>query len=169
MKIFFPAIGQNDVKIFEVQGLIYKRHGEDDEIIVTGYVDDIVIEQVYLAYSIYCSNNDSPLLDKNQVLHIHFCDYSSYKEGSSCALALYILLLSLGCNNQIKKSINVCATGELDLYGYVHEVGGIDEKYKASRNSNIDFFLSPTLIEEEKCFKIGHINDLEIFFKEWLI
>ena len=159
MKVYYPAISEENVGVFEVQGIILKGINKD-KVIVSGYVDDIVVEQVYLAYSVIYSKYGD-LLGEDKYLHVHFCDYSVFKEGSSCSIAVYILLLGLfGKIKGSSKDIKISSTGELDLYGNIHGVGGLNKKFIKSLDSQMDVFLSTEKFEESNSYKVVDVNEL---------
>jgi ATP-dependent Lon protease len=142
--IYIPAIGENDdVLSFEVQvSLLESDHANT---IVTGLIDDVILEGVSLALTILKTKREYNefLIDKR--VHVHYCDYSFKKEGSSSMLATYIaLFLAI---NKICINKKILVTGEIDLYGYIHAVGGIREKYEYFKSNNFDLFIVPKITE----------------------
>lgn len=136
MRVYVPAISENDVKVFEVQTAIK----DGDEVIVTGQVESNIVECVQVALSLL----DFSIIDiekelvQHKKIHIHFSDGSFYKEGTSVGLGIICSILSALDIIKTKKSALV--SGEIDLWGNVCCVGGIDKKLE---NQDYDYYVIP--------------------------
>lgn len=133
--IYIPAIGTKDVKAFEIQTVDIQNTKE--EIIVTGNIDEIIIEGVSISLSLIRKNN----LFKPRYMHIHYVDYDFLKEGSSAFFGTY-LSIYMALNN-IKTTKKILVTGELDIYGSVCQIGGMEEKYDFFTDNNYNYFFIP--------------------------
>ena len=72
------------------------------------------------------------------------------KDGPSAGTAITIAILSLLSKLKVKN--NVALTGEIDLNGKVHAVGGIDLKIEGGKNAGVNTILLPK--ENEQDFNI---------------
>ena len=139
MKIIIPAMNEKEnVKYFEIQCLVKKN--QNSEVLITGLVDESIVDTIHTFVSILEFN----VLGlggkiKNKKIHFHFTEGSFVKEGTSVGLGIALAYL-----NAINKSIFtngiILATGEIDLYGNVCEVGGVESKLK---KNNYDYAIIP--------------------------
>lgn len=87
-------------------------------------------------------------------LHIHCPDGGTPKDGPSAGLAITMGIISRLTNIPIKHDLAL--TGEVDLVGDAHEIGGLYSKITGAYNSDIKTVLIP---RENK-------KDLDIIFKK---
>lgn len=134
--MYVPAISENDVKIFEVQTAIK----DGDEVVVTGQVESNIVECVQVALSLFDFNiiDIEKELIEHKKIHIHFSDGSFYKEGTSVGLGIICSILS--ALNIIKTKKRALVSGEIDLWGNICPVGGIDKKFV---NQDYDYYVIP--------------------------
>ena len=92
------------------------------EFIVTGAIDSDMEQAVYI--SVTCLRQFHIYMPS--YIHIHFPDYSIIKSGISSSVGIFMCLYFLLKNIQLKYAYLV--TGELDIYGNIHEIGGMKEK-----------------------------------------
>lgn len=144
MKVFIPAVYQDLVDVFEVQCLA--RSSPSEEILVTGKVDASIIDSIQVAISIL-SYNTLKLRKPyhNKKYHFHFTDGSFAKEGTSAGLGIALSLLQavgyeLRCYDKLSQ---VLVTGEIDLYGDVYPIGGIEMKATLLKECNFDAIITP--------------------------
>lgn len=121
--IIIPAVNTDCI------GITLQVYYEDSDIkdspkefIVTGAIDSDMEQAVYIfatclrQFHIYMPS----------YIHIHFPDYSIIKSGISSSVGIFMCLYFLLKNIQLKYAYLV--TGELDIYGNIHEIGGMKEK-----------------------------------------
>lgn len=144
MKIFIPAVGEGDARIFEVQCLA--KDSTVEEIVVTGKVDASIIDSVQVAVSIL--SYDTMLLKRSyraKKYHFHFTDGSFAKEGTSAGLGIALALLQ--AMNYVMPNMDgfgrILATGEIDLNGDVYPVGGIEMKVSLIQQYKFDAIVMP--------------------------
>ena len=75
-------------------------------------------------------------------LHIHCPDTSTPKDGPSAGVAITLAILS--CLMEIPILNTVSVTGEIDLLGYVHKIGGVSEKVNGSIKAGVKTVILPT-------------------------
>lgn len=167
MIIDVPAISsKNDVQSFSVQTLLYKNNLSEN--IVTGLIDDSILEVVQLSLSIlkyyYKLFNIDKDLIYNSNIHVHFSNGSIYKEGTSCGLAVFLSILFAFLEKDLSfYNQKFLLTGEIDLYGNILDVGAIDEKYLFFLKNEYDFFFIPNIknsIIDPKVIKVDNIKTL---------
>ena len=137
MKIFVPAINEHgDVKEFQIQCLVKKSIFS--EIKITGLVDESIVDVIRVLESIL-EFDILQLKTKNQKIHFHLTDGSFIKEGTSIGLGLMLAYLH-AIGRAVKLEGKVLVSGEIDLYGNVCEVGGIEKKLK---NGTFNYAIVP--------------------------
>jgi ATP-dependent Lon protease len=87
-------------------------------------------------------------------LHIHCPESATPKDGPSAGLAITTAIISRLINVPIRH--DVAMTGEVDLLGKAHEIGGLYSKLQGALNAGIKTVLIPK--DNEK--------DLDIIFKK---
>ena len=75
-------------------------------------------------------------------LHIHCPDTSTPKDGPSAGVAITLAILS--CLMEIPILNTVSVTGEIDLLGYVHKIGGVSEKVNGSIKAGVKTVILPS-------------------------
>jgi ATP-dependent Lon protease len=86
-------------------------------------------------------------------LHIHCPEASMPKDGPSAGIAITTAILSRLCGVAVRN--NIAMTGEIDLYGNVHQIGGLDAKLEGAIKAGVDTVLIPhdNLEDYEKIIK----------------
>jgi len=159
-----PAIGEDDLKGFEVQCL--KFDNGNNNCIITGNVHDSIAELVYISLSIIRGNDIYFNLNNENLnnfdYHIHYTDTDIFKEGSSAGVATFLSIA-----NSIKKirgNLKIYATGEIDIYGNIHEVGGIKEKIEFFNKIDADIFFIPncsiSFKEQQRIKKVSNVFEI---------
>jgi len=146
MRISVPAINKNNkVAVFDIQTLLFTAG--TGECRVTGQVDISIEEMVQTALSHLRYNSAqyglSPGIFRKHDLHVHFTEGSYRKEGSSAGLGAAVVIMCEILKFKSKK-VSILASGEIDLYGGLLEIGGMREKlryFTASRQ--FDYFIAP--------------------------
>lgn len=148
--------------IFEVQTLIF-RNGSG-ECVVTGRVDTAIEEMVqavlsHLRYNSVYYHLPSGLFQNND-LHVHFTEGSYLKEGTSAGLAVAIGIMA-ELFKMKSKNLSLLATGEIDLYGGILEIGGMQKKLRYFSNSTkFDYFMAPAVNVSRSSNRIIGFNNL---------
>jgi ATP-dependent Lon protease len=126
----------------------------------TGCLGNVLKESIELAYTIAINilpnNIREDIFEKklSNSLHIHFGDGSTEKDGPSGGGALCVAIISRLINIPIYN--NVAVTGEIQLTGTIHEIGGLYAKICGAYESGIKKILIP--LENKK--------DLDLIFKK---
>ena len=118
-------------------------------LVITGQQGDVMKESIICAKTIAWNilsekkQNDiqSRLKESSFGIHIHCPEASTPKDGPSAGTAITIAILSLLTNLQVKN--NIALTGEIDLNGNIHAVGGIDLKIEGGKNAGVNTILLP--------------------------
>lgn len=104
-------------------------------------------------------------------LHIHCPESSTPKDGPSAGLAITIAIISRLCNIPIKNTVSI--TGEIDLQGKSHKIGGLESKLTGARRAGVTRVLIPRdnqqdyniiLQSMDEKEKESYIKDLEVIF-----
>jgi len=74
-------------------------------------------------------------------LHIHCPEAATPKDGPSAGLAITIAILSRLCHIKIINTIGI--TGEIDLNGKSHQIGGLESKLDGAKRAGITKVLIP--------------------------
>ena len=92
-------------------------------------------------------------------LHIHCPDAAMPKDGPSAGIAITSAILSRLCNVKIRNTIAM--TGEIDLNGKVHAIGGLDSKLDGAKRAGVTKVLVPKENEDDYNRIIENMNDKE--------
>merc|ERR1712138_70438 len=74
-------------------------------------------------------------------LHIHCPEASTPKDGPSAGGAMSLCILSLLTGIPVKNT--VAMTGEIDLNGSIHAIGGLDSKIEGAKRAGATLVLCP--------------------------
>lgn len=77
----------------------------------------------------------------NYGLHIHCPEAGTYKDGPSAGAAITIAIISRLCNIYINNKVAI--TGEIDLNGFVHQIGGLQSKIDGAIAAGVQKILIP--------------------------
>ena len=80
-------------------------------------------------------------------LHIHCPEASTPKDGPSAGITITTAIVSRLCN--IKVNNTIAMTGEIDLHGNVHAIGGLDAKLEGAKRAGVETVLVPKDNEED--------------------
>jgi len=92
-------------------------------------------------------------------LHIHCPDAAMPKDGPSAGIAITSAILSRLCNVKIRNTIAM--TGEIDLNGKVHAIGGLDSKLDGAKRAGVTKVLVPKENEDDYQRILDNLNDEE--------
>jgi endopeptidase La len=134
---------------------------------LTGQQGDVMKESMMcaktLAWNLIPKNIKKDINDEFEMigifgLHIHCPEASTPKDGPSAGIAITTAILSRLCGIPVKN--NVAMTGEIDLHGNVHQIGGLDAKLEGAIKAGVDTVLIPcdNLDDYEK-IKKRRLND----------
>ena len=77
----------------------------------------------------------------NWGLHIHCPEAGMPKDGPSAGITITTAILSRLCGIPVKNTIAM--TGEVDLHGKVHAIGGLNSKLEGARRAGVKLVLIP--------------------------
>jgi len=126
----------------------------------TGCLGNVLKESIDIAYTIAVNIIPKDIRDNifenklSNSLHIHFGDGSTEKDGPSGGGALCVAIISRLINIPIYNDVAV--TGEIQLTGTIHEIGGLYAKITGAFEAGIKKILIP---RENK-------KDLDLIFKK---
>ena len=90
-------------------------------------------------------------------LHIHCPDAAMPKDGPSAGIAITSAILSQLCKVKIKNTIAM--TGEIDLNGKVHAIGGLDSKLDGAKRAGVLKVLVPEDNEDDYNRIINNLSE----------
>ena len=73
-------------------------------------------------------------------IHLHCPEGATPKDGPSAGAAITLAIVSLLCG--IKVTNKVALTGEIDLNGSIHEIGGLESKIEGGKSAGVKKVLS---------------------------
>ena len=80
-------------------------------------------------------------------MHIHCPEAATPKDGPSAGAAITVAIISLLSNLPVNNL--VAMTGEIDLNGSVHPIGGLETKLDGAKKAGVKIALCPTLNGED--------------------
>ena len=109
---------------------VHKTIGENLDLLLTGSQGKVMKESMHCAKTLawnLLTEDEKSLLDwKNIKLHIHCPEAATAKDGPSAGVTITTAILSRLTNKKVDNTIAM--TGEIDLNGNVHAIGGLDAK-----------------------------------------
>ena len=97
--------------------------------------------------------------DGSYGLHIHCPSAAMPKDGPSAGIGITTAILSRLCNITVKNT--VAMTGEIDLHGNVHPIGGLDSKLFGAVRAGVKTVLIPKDNEDDYQKYIKKLNESE--------
>ena len=114
-----------------------------------------------LAWNLLTEEERQLIKDKNTFgLHIHCPEAAQPKDGPSAGVAITIAILSVLKSKQIDNMVAI--TGEIDLNGNIHAIGGLESKLEGAKQAGIRKVLIPEL-NKEHFDKISYTIETEQF------
>ena len=118
---------------------------------LTGQQGDVMKESMKVAKTV--AWNLIPLEIKNKIykdmeengnfgIHLHCPEGATPKDGPSAGAAITLAIVSLLCG--IKVTNMVALTGEIDLNGSIHEIGGLESKIEGGKSAGVKKVLYPS-------------------------
>jgi len=80
-------------------------------------------------------------------VHLHCPEAATPKDGPSAGCAITLAIVSLLTNIKIRN--DVALTGEIDLNGSIHEIGGLEHKIEGGKMAGVKLVLYPTQNEKD--------------------
>ena len=137
--LYASTIGVGGVTLIEVQ----KTVGENMDLMLTGSQGDVMKESMHCAKTLAWNLlTDKPRDWKQHRLHIHCPEAATAKDGPSAGITITTAIFSCLSNKRVNNFIAM--TGEVDLSGNVHAVGGIDAKLFGAIQAGITTVLIPS-------------------------
>lgn len=119
--------------------------GQEERLILTGMLGDVMRESAQAALSYVRSNAErlaiDPKIFDGKVVHIHVPAGAIPKDGPSAGVTMTAALASLASGRPIRNDLAM--TGEITLRGKVLPVGGIKEKVLAAYRAGVKTVLLP--------------------------
>ena len=153
---FFPATSFLDLRLTGLQGDVMKESMNVAKSLAWNLVDKDK-QSVWLK---------SVEKTKSQGLHIHCPEGAVSKDGPSAGAAITLAIYSLITKRPIKHDVAI--TGEINLQGFITEIGGLEDKIAGGIKAGITTFLFPVEnIPDYEKYSKKHIkteNDNKIRF-----
>jgi endopeptidase La len=156
--------------------MIANKKGKDFNLIYTGNHKKIMKESIVYSFNtainLLTTEGEKDFKKKYPGgLHIHTPEASTPKDGPSAGVAFTLTFLSIMLGLKINNLIAL--TGEIDLYGNVTKIGGIQQKIAGAFKAGVQMIFLPKENEKEysklekenpelfdnnhKCFFINHV------------
>jgi ATP-dependent Lon protease len=127
--------------------------GKDTKFEITGHLGKVMTESISVAktvvYNILSEKTRKDIAIKTKELdyHIHCCEGAVPKDGPSAGTAISVAMLS--CILKVPISNKIAITGEIDIHGYMHAIGGLPDKVWGAQLAGIEYVFCPKENEED--------------------
>ena len=128
---YFPATNLLDLKLTGMQGDVMKESMNVAKTLAWNLTKNTIQNK-------FIKDNSK---NKNAGLHIHCPEGAVPKDGPSAGTAITIAIYSLINKKKIKNDVAI--TGEINLQGYITEIGGLELKILGGLKAGIKTFLFP--------------------------
>jgi len=139
----------NSGGIMQIQAKFFPS-SNNYELKLTGQQGDVMKESMNvaksLAYDLLKEFNNDISFNK-QPIHVHCPDGSTPKDGPSAGTAITLVIYSLLTNKKIKN--NIAVTGEINLFGNISQIGGLEFKVMGALKANVKTIIYPTENQED--------------------
>ncbi len=119
--------------------------GKDGKVTTTGNLKEVMKESITVAEMLIKSRAAQFGIDyeklKDQSVHVHVPEGATPKDGPSAGAAMTTAIISTLTGIEVRKDIAM--TGEINLRGYVTEIGGLKEKLLAALRGGIKKVMIP--------------------------
>ncbi len=156
-KFSFGAVEEKD-RVGVVNGLAYTEFGgdllsieavtmpgKDAKVTTTGNLKEVMRESITVAEMLIKSRAESFGIKSEDLntksMHVHVPEGATPKDGPSAGAAMVTALVSALTGIEVRRDIAM--TGEVNLRGYVTEIGGLKEKLLAAHRGGIRKVLIP--------------------------
>lgn len=150
--LFATSVGMGGITRIEIQQYS-ELSGKDTKFEITGHLGKVMTESISVAktvvYNILSekSRKDIAIKTKELDYHIHCCEGAVPKDGPSAGTAISVAMLS--CVLKIPISNTIAITGEIDIHGYIHAIGGLSDKVWGAQLAGIEYVFCPKENEED--------------------
>jgi ATP-dependent Lon protease len=125
--------------------------GEDDHLVLTGMLGNVMRESAQAALSYLRSNAERLGIDpralQHRTVHVHVPAGAIPKDGPSAGVTMLVALASQASGRVVRG--DVAMTGEITLRGRVLPVGGIKEKVLAAHRAGLRTVILPRRSESQ--------------------
>jgi len=119
--------------------------GKDGKVSTTGNLKEVMKESITVAEMLIKSRANRFGIDHERLnltnVHVHVPEGATPKDGPSAGAAMTTAIISALTGIEVRKDIAM--TGEINLRGYVTEIGGLKEKLMAAHRGGITKVLIP--------------------------
>ena len=119
--------------------------GKDGKLSTTGNLKDVMRESITVAEMLIKSRSNQLGISydklKDMNIHVHVPEGATPKDGPSAGAAMVTAIVSALTGIEVRRDIAM--TGEVNLRGYVTEIGGLKEKLLAALRGGITKVLIP--------------------------
>ncbi len=119
--------------------------GKDGKVSTTGNLKDVMKESITVAEMLIKSRANTFAVEferlKETNIHVHVPEGATPKDGPSAGAAMTTAIISALTGIEVRRDIAM--TGEINLRGYVTEIGGLKEKLLAAHRGGIKKVLIP--------------------------
>jgi ATP-dependent Lon protease len=119
--------------------------GKDGKVTTTGNLKEVMKESITVAEMLIKSRADKFGIDFEKLnlmnVHVHVPEGATPKDGPSAGAAMTTAIISALTGIEVRRDLAM--TGEINLRGYVTEIGGLKEKLLAAHRGGIRKVLIP--------------------------
>jgi ATP-dependent Lon protease len=141
--LYATSVGNGGITVIEA----FKTPSDAKlSLMLTGNQGEVMQESVKCAKTIAWNILPKALQDSlkkecNWGIHVHFPEAATPKDGPSAGGAITLAIVSLLCGIPVKNTIAL--TGEIDLNGSIHMIGGLDNKIDGGKMAGVKVLLYP--------------------------
>ena len=141
--LYATSVGNGGITVIEA----FKTPSDAKlSLMLTGNQGEVMQESVKCAKTIAWNILPKTLQDTlkkecNWGIHVHFPEAATPKDGPSAGGAITLAIVSLLCGIPVKNTIAL--TGEIDLNGSIHMIGGLDNKIDGGKLAGVKVLLYP--------------------------
>lgn len=146
--LFATSCGLGGITRIEIQPYVQlsKRESKFE---ITGHLGKVMTESISVArtvvYNYIKSSRTSS--ESSSDYHIHCGEGAVPKDGPSAGTAITLAMISVVLGIPISEKIAV--TGEIDIHGYVHRIGGLFDKVWGAQEEGIEIVFCPMENEDD--------------------
>ena len=137
--LYATSLGIGGITVIEVMDTPSDKKFSIEKL--TGSQGDVMKESMECALTLSWNILSDDFKNKRTGLHIHCPEASTPKDGPSAGCAIVTAIISRVCNIPIKN--NIAMTGEINLNGDIHKIGGLYSKLTGAVSAGVDTVLIP--------------------------
>jgi ATP-dependent Lon protease len=151
--LYATSVGNGGITIIET----FKTPSESKlSLMITGQQGDVMQESVKcaktIAWNILPNSIKKKIADEwadiyTWGIHVHCPEAATPKDGPSAGGAITLAIISLLCHIPVKNT--VALTGEIDLNGSIHAIGGLDNKIEGAKMAGVKVLLYPAQNQQD--------------------